>query len=135
MALDPQFTSVPKVGYGYLSTASDNYDGTSSDAVTCFTAGSNGSFLGFLRIKPNGTSNSATVIRIFLNNGGAQATATNNHLINEIQVSSSTGNPTTSTMEATCQFGFAIPSGYKVLCLSAGDSTSGWHCTVIGGDF
>ena len=66
-----------------LTTGSDTYTGTNAANTLVFTAdATNGSFVQRLRFKPIG-SNTATVARIFINNGASATVAGNNHLYGE----------------------------------------------------
>lgn len=80
----PIFTVTPDIGIALLSSAvNTDYTMTTGISSSLFTAGASGSYISKIRFKPSG-STSATVIRVFLNNGGATATATNNSLYGEI---------------------------------------------------
>src|SRR4051812_4844089 len=72
------------VGNAALAAANTAKDGTGT-VQTVGTAGLNGTWLAKIICKPAGT-NVATVLRLFLNNGGSNATATNNIMIKEISL-------------------------------------------------
>ena len=125
--ITPQAFSTP-VANVVLSTAMTStkaYDGTETAGTAMglvLTAGANGSQLAKMRIKvtgingttPSGTTN-ATVVRVWLNNGSANTTATNNIFYEEVAVSAATISATGATTTATLDFaGLCIPAGWKV---------------------
>ena len=59
-------------------------DGTGT-VTTVFTAGSNGSYVQRIVARPAGT-NVASVLRVFINNGSASSTNTNNVLFTEVSL-------------------------------------------------
>lgn len=132
MSANPNFASVPNVGWAAITTANNVYDGTGTVA-TIFTAGTNGAYLGFARAKPKGT-NVASVLRLFLNNGGSNATATNNVLIGELGLPATTAIATGPLIELAYPLGFAIPAGYKVLAVIGTTVAAGWDVACAGGD-
>jgi hypothetical protein len=120
-----------------LSLANTAKDGTGTVATvfTGNTAGNNsGNFLQKLIARALGT-NVATVLRVFINNGGVNTTAANNSLIAEITL------PATSVSEVAAQpdfvlpLNFAVPPGYKILCTLGTAVTAGYAVSVIGGEY
>tara|TARA_R110000868_G_scaffold106769_9_gene292587 strand:- start:917 stop:1339 length:423 start_codon:yes stop_codon:yes gene_type:complete len=111
-------------------------DGTGT-VSTVLTAGANGALVKEIRFKAQGT-NSATVARIFLNNGSSNATATNNSLIGELSMSATTASnsvaigPDFSYPFATP--GLFMPSGYKLNVCYGTAGAGGIIATGIGGD-
>jgi len=84
----PIFPLTPKVSWGSVATANTAKDGTGT-VVTICTAGANGSRIDQIKVRAIGT-NTATVLRLFVNNGSTNATATNNSLIHETTIASTT---------------------------------------------
>lgn len=82
--LTPQNT----ITAGAITAANTATDGTGT-VYTMYTAGANGGYIRRIRVKGVGT-NAASVMRIFLNNGSAQGTATNNVLIGELALAATT---------------------------------------------
>lgn len=137
MALTPNSIitpQTPNVTVGQtIATANTAKDGTGT-VVTLYTAGTNGSKLGDLRISYTGTC-VASVLRLFLNNGGSTATAGNNSLILSVPIPANTMTAEISTQpDFTVAIGMTIPAGYKLtaalgvtvaaalaLCASGGD--------------
>lgn len=139
----PIFTLTPNVGWGAadgdggsagpLKTANTAKDGTGT-TLTCFTAGSNGSYLSKIRFRPVGT-NTQTVARVFINNGSTSSTIANNTLVDEITLASTTLSETASLQSYELPLGFPIPAGYKVLVALGTTVSAGYRVTVFGGDY
>jgi hypothetical protein len=75
----PIFTQTPNIGIGSIAVANtlSPFEMTSGASSSLFTAGPSGSYITKIRVKPSG-STSATVLRFFINNGGATTVFTNN---------------------------------------------------------
>ena len=132
MALDPQFTTTPNVSSILVTTANTDYSLATGTSFLCFTAGASGSFVGFAKLKPVGAA-AASVIRIYINNGGTVTTVTNTWLIGEITVAVASTSATSALAEYSIPLQFALPAGYKIYA-SAGTATN-FQVTVIGGDY
>lgn len=118
-----------------FTTAAANYtgaDGTHNKLV--FTAGANGGFLQRLRFKAIGT-NTATVARIFINNGSANTTATNNSFYGETSLPATTASNTAATVEIDYPMNFALPPGWRIYVGLATTVAAGWVCTPIAGEY
>lgn len=137
-----------------LSTAmasTTNYDGTQAVGTAMallFTAGTAGSQLPKVRVRYSSTAGaaasgttSATVVRLFLNNGSVNTTASNNIFIGEINVLPATMSQTAALTQPTdFDFGLlAVPAGWRVY---AGLATAigGTNCALAvsmagGGDY
>jgi hypothetical protein len=133
MALDPQYTTTPNISADTEITANNVYDGTGT-VGTCFTAGANGSYVGFIKLKPLGT-NVASVARFWVNNGLTNATAANNYLIAEAALSATTAVANGSLIELTIPMNMAIEAGYKINFALGTTVAAGWQATVVGGDY
>ena len=133
MALDPQYTATAHVSADTETTANPNYDGTST-VGTVFTAGTNGSFIGYVKLKPLGT-NVASVARFWINNGSTNATAANNFLWGEVTLPATTAATAAALAELVLQFNIAIPTGYKINFALGTTVAAGWQATCIGGDY
>lgn len=134
MALDPQYTTTPNVSADTETTANNVYDGTGT-VGTCFTAGANGSFVSFIRIKPFGANTSASVARFWVNNGSTNATAANNFLIAEVTLPITTAAANAAGVELSAPLNFALPAGYKINWALGTTATTGWQATCFGGDY
>ena len=100
-----------------------------------------GGYVQRLRIKPNngaGVNNNQTVLRVWLNNGGATTTAANNTLIDEISLPATTGSATAALPVYEIPLNIALPPGYAIyvtLGSNAGTGSSGYRVTAIGGKY
>ena len=133
MALDPQYTTTPNVSAAAETTANNVYDGTGT-VGTAFTAGANGSFVGFIKLKPLGT-NVVSVGRFWINNGSTNATATNNYLFAEITLPATTAVSNAALTEIAIPVNIAIQAGYKINFALSTTVAAGWQATVVGGDY
>ena len=133
MALDPQYTTTPNISADTETTANNVYDGTGT-VGTCFTAGANGSYVGFIKLKPLGT-NVASVARFWVNNGLTNATAANNYLVAEITLPATTAVANAALTEIVVPLNMAIEAGYKINFAIGTTVASGWQATVVGGDY
>lgn len=140
MTSTPVFPQTPKNSWCIATTANNVYDGTGTIGTniwTAFTAGSNGSRLDKIVLKPLGT-NVATVMRVFLNNGSTNATATNNALFSEQTLSATAASATSSLGEVVLDYTGTdtyIQSGYKLNVNLGTTVAAGWQVTVFAGDY
>lgn len=129
----PIFTKQANVGIiNAIATANTTKDLTSGTIYLVFTAGSEGSYVRHLRIRPAGT-NVATVIRIWLNNGATTGTAANNNLYDEVTVAATTNSETASIVGTEVPLGFLLPASWRIY-LTTGTGVTAMFATVIGGD-
>ncbi len=118
-----------------FTTAAADYTGaTATHNKIVWTAGANGGFIARLKFKAIGT-NTASVARVFINNGSAATTAANNSFIAEIALPATTAIATTSTVDVELPLGFALPAGFRILVGLGTTVAAGWVCTGIGGDY
>ena len=131
----PIFTLTPDVSWGAsaLTTANTAKDGTGT-VLTVFTAGANGSYIQRLRVRPSGTA-VQTVLRLFINNGGANSTPANNILFDEITIPATTVSETTAQSSFEIPLNFAIQAGYKLNVTIGTSVAAGLYVSVIGGDY
>lgn len=120
-----------------LNTANTAKDGTGTVA-TIFTGQSAGNaagnFVQRLAARPLGT-NIATVLRVFINNGSSNATASNNSLIAELTLPASTLSEVAAQPDYVMPLNFALPAGYKINCTIGTSVAAGFAVTVIGGEY
>ena len=117
-----------------LLTANTAMDGTGT-VTTVFTAdATNGGFVQRLRLKAAGT-NVATVVRVFINNGSTNTTASNNALIDEMSLPATTASNSLANGLFEIPLGFALPPGYKINITIGTTVAAGWVSCVIGGKF
>lgn len=149
MAQTPN-TPAANVVLSTAMTSTKNYDGTDTAGTALglvYTAGANGSQLPPLRLRYGSTNGaaasgttSATVARIFLNNGSANTTATNNIFLDEVTIPATTMTQTTALAQPI-DYDFenmVIPGGWKVY-VGLATAVGGTNCAIIasmpgGGD-
>lgn len=126
---DVQWTTV-------LTAVNLSYDATAANAAVVFTASLSGSFLQRIRFKASG-STTATVARIFFNNGATSASAANNVLFDEITLPLTSATQTAATAVYELPVNAAIPAGYRVLATlgTAQSAGGGWYATAVGGSY
>lgn len=141
-ATDPLYSRVGEVsnnsgtGMNQLVTAAGNdYTGISANTSLAFTAdATNGSFVQKIRFKSGGT-NVASVARIFVNNGAAATTATNNVFIGEVSLPATTAIATAGTAEIEYPLNFALNPGFKIYWSLGTAVAAGWVASVFGGRY
>lgn len=90
-------------------------------------------FLYKLIIKSLG-ANAATVLRLWLNNGGSQSVGDNNSLIADATLTVATASQTAKQDDYTLDVGLWIPPKTKLLTAIGTAGTAGWQVTAILGD-
>jgi hypothetical protein len=118
-----------------LTTAAADYTGISANNKLVFTANAtNGGFIQRLRFKAIGT-NTASVARIYINNGSTNTTATNNSFYGEITLPATTAIATASTVEPDYTMNFALNPGFRIYVGLGTTVAAGWVCVAIGGEY
>lgn len=131
---NPIFTLSARTALGASITAANTaMDGTGT-VQTGFTAGANGSYVKKVIVRAQGT-NVATVFRVFLNNGGANTTATNNALIAELTLPATTASNSVALPSFEIPLEFAIPASYALLFTIGTAVAAGVIATTIAGDY
>ena len=133
---NPIFSRIGAIGLGSaITAAAADYTGVSANYALAFTAdATNGGFIQRLRFKACGT-NVAAVMRIFINNGSANSTATNNSFYGEITLPSTTANTAAATVDVDYPLNLALPPGYKIYVGLGAAVAAGWTCTAIAGAY
>ncbi len=130
----PIWGLTPVSTVGQFATGANTAKDGSGTVQTVYTAGSNGGYCSHINVRAYAT-NGASVMRIFINNGSTNATATNNTLYDELSLSATTTVETAALAAFRYVFpdGFAIPSGYKInVCFGTAGS---WAPTCIARDY
>ena len=135
----PIYTKAGQLSWTPLATGVTALTGVG--ATLFFTAGADGARVERIAIRALGT-NVATVLRIFINNGSDNATATNNSLIAEktiaantiSQVAESALNELPTATHATA-FPIVLPAGYKLYATIGTTVAAGIQITAIGGTY
>lgn len=118
-----------------ITTAVGDYTGASADYKLVFTAdATNGGFIQRIRFKPAGT-NIASLARIFINNGSANTTASNNSFYGDMTLPVSTASLTASMPELDYPLNIALPAGFRIYVGVATTVAAGWYCTPIAGKY
>jgi hypothetical protein len=130
----PIFTLTPVIEYNNtISGANTATDGTGTPVYLVFTGGTNGSYVQKLRIRHTSTNATATVVRVFINNGGATTTAANNVLFDEITIATNTISQTAASTNYELPLNFALPPGYIIFVTEG--TAANLDATIIGGDY
>lgn len=114
--------------------AANDYTGIDADVSLIYTAGTEGAYIERIRFKAGGT-NVATVARIYINNGAAPTTATNNVFYGEVSLPATTIIATAATVEIDYPMGFGIDPSFRLYFGLATAVAAGWVATVIAGDY
>lgn len=117
-----------------ITAAANDYTGAGANNSLVFTAGANGSYVERLRFKAGGT-NVASVMRIFINNGSANTSATNNVFYGEVSLPATTAIATAATVEIDYPMGFVLPASFRIYVGLGTAVSAGWVCTPIAGEY
>jgi len=140
MALNtaPIYSGVGDIEWGAtaLTAANVTYEASGSNVLTVFSASASGSFVQRVRFKASG-STTATVARLFINNGGAITTLTNNILFDEITLAAAVSSSTAATTVYELPMNIALPSGSAIVVAigTAQAGGGGWYASAIGGSY
>lgn len=87
-----------------------------TDCWVVFTAdATNGGYVSKIVVKVQpGTNSSATVMRVWLNNGSTIGTAANSTLIGELGIPATTASASAPLPDFTYPMNVAIPAGYRI---------------------
>ena len=126
---DVQWNSIP------VQSANTTTDLTSGTIYPVFTADTtNGGYVQRMRFKPLGT-NVATVARIWLNNGSATTTGSNNSLWDELTIVASTASQTSAQPVYEVPLNFALPPSYRLYVTLGTSGATGYDVVTIGGKY
>jgi hypothetical protein len=140
----PIFPLTPNVSWATVSSGNGNLDGTGTTSLV-FTAGINGSRIDQILIEHLG-SNTLSVVRLFVNNGQAATTASNNSLVYEVALPGNTLSQTTASalIDASLSKDGGsrteppipyLPPSYRIRASVGASITAGVNITVFGGDY
>ena len=133
--VNPIFPLTPVVGWtDAITAANTTKDGSSGTVTLAFTAGADGSFVESITGQALGT-NVASLARVFLNNGAATTTASNNALIGQIGLPAITLSENAEVATVSLTLNRAIPAGYRIYIVIATAVAAGWEFTVWGGNY
>ena len=137
----PIFSLTPVNEWTTTAMTSANTSHISSSAVTnsylVFSAGTNGGFVQKIRFRHLPPSNnSATVARVWLNNGQSILTYSASTLWDEITIAANTVSQTAAAINYELPLNFALAPGYAIyVTLGTAPAGSGIVATVVGGDY
>lgn len=117
-----------------VTTATGDYTGASANHQLIHTSGADGSYIKKIKCVAIGT-NVASVLRIYLNNGSANTTASNNQIIGQLSLPATTAINTAATAEPEYPLEMMIPPGYRIYVGVGTTVAAGWVCTAVGGDY
>jgi hypothetical protein len=117
-----------------ITAAAADFTGISANNVLVHTAGANGSYVRKLRIKALG-ANVATVLRIYINNGSTNATATNNVLYGEIGLPVTNASATVAQTDYDYSFEIALPAGFRIYVGLGTAVAAGWAVLAVAGQY
>ena len=133
----PIFSQVADIQFSKGATAANTTtDLTSGTIYLAFTAdATNGGYVQRIRLRPLGTNSNPTVARLWINNGAATSTGTNNCLFDEISIAASTSNNAASLSNYELPLNFALPPGYRLYVTLGTAAAAGFDISVIGGKY
>ena len=117
-----------------MTAANTTKDLTTGTSYLAYLAPSEGGFVQRIRFRTLGTNTSATVARVWINNGSTTGTAANNTLFDEITLVATTVSEVAAqaTFELPCNF--ALPATYRIyITLGTAPTSAGWLATVVAG--
>lgn len=137
--IDPIYSRAPDVQWiGGMTVANTTRDMTSGTVYLVWTAdATNGGFIASVRVKNDGTGNvTATVARIWINNGQTTSTAANNILFGELNIPAITASDAAATPEWEYPMNIALPAGYRVyITLGTDPGSTNLMATGVGGKY
>ena len=134
----PIYTLAPDIQWiSGVTAANTNANISSGTSYLVFTAdATNGGFCREIRFKvAPGNNSSATVLRVWLNNGSSPTTGANNTLLAEVGLPSTTATSTAALPDFVIPINMALPAGYKLyvsLGTGLGSSTDGFATAIAG---
>ena len=133
----PIFSATGDIQWTTVQTAANTtYDGTVGTPAIVFSASIDGGFVQRIRFRASGSA-TATVARIFINNGQSTGSLGNNVLFDEITLASTTVSQTAATATYELPLNIALPAGYRILTTlgTVQSAGGGWYATAIGGSY
>jgi hypothetical protein len=142
---NPIFPLIPVNSWVSGTAATAGTPGLSANTTTDLTAGTiygpietagavEGSRLDFIKVRALGT-NVQTVIRIWINNGAATTTATNNTLYLERTISSTSVSQNAEQPDIILPMNISLAPGYRIYATFGTAVAAGFHLTAVGGDY
>lgn len=117
-----------------MINAAADYTGVSTSNIVVHTAGADGSYVDKIGFKALGT-NTGSLVRIYLNNGSVNTTATNNTLIAEIALPSTIASNTSQTQEIFFPLNLRLDATFKIYVGLATTVAAGWTPVCYAGQY
>ena len=133
----PIFSATGDIQWTTVQTAANTtYDGTVGTPAIVFSASIDGGFVQRIRFRASGSA-TATVARIFINNGQSTGSLGNNVLFDEITLASTSVSQTAATATYELPLNIALPAGYRILTTlgTVQSAGGGWYAAAIGGSY
>ena len=116
-------------------TANTTKDLSSGTIYLIFTAdATNGGRVEKLVIMPLGT-NTATVLRIWINNGGVTTTPASNTLYKDVTMPGTTNSEVAALLPTEIPLDLALPAGYRLYVTTGTTVAAGFDVTAVGGKY
>jgi len=132
--VNPIYSRTPDVQWSEVATANTAKDGTGT-VVTVFTAdATEGGRVEKLKIRAKGT-NTATALRVWINNGSSNATPANNTLYTEATIAATTLSEVAALVDNEIILSLALPAGYKNTITLGTTVAAGLHVCAVGGKY
>jgi len=118
-----------------VATANTARDMASGTVVQIFQGGSAGSYVDRVVFQPTGTA-TASVARVFLNNGSATTTAGNNEFLVEVSLPAQTISEIAALFPPTVLLQMSIPASYRLYAVVGTTVAAGYAVSCPGsGDY
>lgn len=131
----PIYSRSPDIQWVQSITAANTAKDGTGTVNTVFTAdATNGGRVEKLKVRALGT-NVATVLRVFINNGATNATASNNTLYTEATIAATTLTETAALADNEITLNLALPIGYKLNVTLGTAVAAGLSVTAVGGKY
>lgn len=133
----PIFSGVGDIQWTTIQTAANTtYDGTAGTPAIAFSASVSGGFVQRIRFRASGSA-TATVARIFINNGQSTGSAVNNVLFDEITLAAPTLSQTAANAVYELPMNIALPAGYRILTTlgTVQSAGGGWYASTVAGSY
>lgn len=117
-----------------LTTANTAKDGTGTVVQISAVFGVNGAFVESIEALPIGT-NTASVLRVFLNNGSTPTSAANNILLEEVSLPATTLTEVAGQTKIVIPINRAFKAGFTMYATIGTTVAAGWRVRVHSGDY
>jgi hypothetical protein len=119
-----------------VTAANTALDGTGTSYLAFTADGTNGGYVKKLRVKHAGVNVSATVLRVFINNGSTPSTAANNILFDELSIGSNGAlSQAASAALYELPINEALPPGYSIYVTIGTACAGGLAVSVVAGKY